>query len=106
MVVPVWMLSSLREYDLELGALLLRTMGYLKLRRDPVLREGLDFLLVQQQPDGRFGFLGREVARRRGAGARRDAVWALYVPITLCCLWALAEASNPRFVLLQLDRTP
>ncbi len=104
MVVPVWMLSCLREYDLELGALLLRTIGYLGLRRDHVVREGIDFLLVQQQPDGRFGFLGREVARLRTAGARRDAVWTLYVPITVCCLWAIAEASNPRFVLLRFDR--
>jgi len=104
MVAPVWMLSCLREYDLELAALLLRTMGYLKLRRDRVLREGIDFLLEQQQPSGRFGFLARDLAGLR-AGARRGAVWALDVPITVCCLWAIAEASNPGFVLLQLDRT-
>jgi hypothetical protein len=104
MVAPVWMLSCLREYDLELGALLLRTMGYLKLRQDRVFREGIDFLLEQQQPAGRFGFLARDLAGQR-AGARRDAAWALYVPITVCCLWAIAEASNPGFVLLQIDRT-
>ena len=103
-VVPVWMLACLREYDLELGALLLRTMGYLRLRRDRVFREGLAFLLVQQQPDGRFGFLARDVARRRAAARRRDAVHALHLPLTVCCLWAIAEASNPRFVLLRLDR--
>ncbi|MGH7387889.1 MAG: DUF6895 family protein [Candidatus Rokuibacteriota bacterium] len=100
-VVPVWMLARLREYDLELGALLLRTMGYLKLRRDLVFREGLRFLLVQQQPDGRFGFVARDLGGQASA-RRRDAIHALHLPTTVCCLWAIAEASNPQFVLLRL----
>ena len=65
--LPVILLASLRAYDLEIGSLVLRTLGYLGTPETPAVRNARQFLLMQQQRDGRFGYLAKE----RAASARQ-----------------------------------
>lgn len=100
-VLPVWMLYYLRQHNLEIGTLLLRTMNYLHLQGDPAFQMGLNFVLAQQQPDGRFGFLAPEISQLRSTKPQLDEVLELYLPITISCLWAIAEVTNPDFILFR-----
>lgn len=98
-VLPVWMLSYLRQHNLEIGTLLLRTMNYLHLCEDIAYKIGHNFVLAQQQLDGRFGFFAPEISQLRSIKPRFDEIFDLYLPITVSCLWAIAEATNPDFTL-------
>ena len=97
-VIPVWMLCYLRQYNLEMGTLLLRTMNYLHLQ-DIAFSTALNFVLMQQQPDGRFGFLGPEASQLRSTKPQFNEEFDLYLPLTVSCLWAIAETTNPDFIL-------
>ncbi len=98
-VLPVWMLYYLRQHNLEIGTLLLRTMNYLHLRDDFAFQMSLNFILAQQQLDGRFGFFAPEISQLQSFKPHFDNIFALYLPITLSCLWAIAETTNPHFIL-------
>lgn len=98
-VLPVWTLFYLRQYNLEMGTLLLRTMNYLHLREDIAFQECLNFVLAQQQLDGCFGFLAPEVSRLQSNKSDFNDAFELYLPLTVSCLWAIAEATNPDFIL-------
>lgn len=97
--LSVWMLYYFRKYNLEIGTLLLRTMNYLHLRGDRAFQMGLNFVLAQQQPDGRFGFLAPEVFHLRSTKPDFDETFDLYLPLTVSCLWAIAEVTDPDFIL-------
>lgn len=86
----VVMLDALRRYDLVTGALLLRTLCYLRAQGGRAVRCAVSFLLAQQRPDGRFGYLAMEAGRVR-AELNLDPDAELYLPMTVACLWALAE---------------
>jgi hypothetical protein len=96
-VIPCWFLFYLRQYNLELGTPVFRAAVYLNLPPNRAMRESLDFLVAQQQPDGRFGFLGPDLHKLRSAKAGLNSTWDVYLPITVSCLWAIAEATNPSF---------
>lgn len=89
------LLDALRNYDLEAGTLLLRTLRYLGARQRRFIRLAADYLSAQQQEDGRFGYLGREIIKMRNP--RLDADVEIYLPITVSVLWALAETLAPGF---------
>ena len=88
-----------RQYNLEIGTLLLRSTNYLGLRADRAFQMGLTFVLAQQQVDGRFGFLAPEISRLRSIKPNLDDVFDIYLPLTVSCLWAIAEATYPTFIL-------
>lgn len=97
--LPIWMLYYLRQHNLEIGASLLRAMSYLHLQEDRAFQMGLNFILAQQQLDGRFGFLGPEISQLQSANAHFDEIFQLYLPLTISCLWTIAEATAPGFTL-------
>lgn len=101
--LPIWMLSYLRQYNLEVGAWLLRTMNYLHMKEDKAFHMGLRFICEQQQIDGYFGFLSLEISKLRAGKVNSsfDEVLDLYLPLTLSCLWTIAEAILPNFVLFR-----
>lgn len=101
--LPIWTLFYLRQYNLEMGALLLRTMSYLHMKEDTAFQMGLSFICDQQQLAGYFGFLGLEVSKLRmgKVNSSFDEVLDLYLPLTLSCLWTIAEAIPPNFVLFR-----
>jgi hypothetical protein len=90
------LLQVLRQHDLVAGGLLLRSLGYLGARRDRSISCASSFLRAQQQPDGRFGYLAME-ARQAEVAFGADPVTELYLPITVSCVWALAETLGGGF---------
>ena len=98
-VLPVILLESLRRYKLEFGALVLRTIGYSHLPCDKHIRLAIQFLIDQQQSDGRFGYLAIESAHiGRSTGLSQVQIdRRLCLPVTLACLWSLVEALAPKF---------
>lgn len=97
--LPIWMLYYLRKYNLEAGTLLLRAMNYLHLQEEPAFQMSINFVLAQQQPDGHFGFLAPEISQFRLTNPHFDEVSELYLPLTISCLWTIAEATVPDFIL-------
>jgi hypothetical protein len=90
------LLQVLRQHDLVAGGLLLRSLGYLGAWRDRSISCASSFLRAQQQPDGRFGYLAME-ARQAEVAFGADPVTELYLPITVSCVWALAETLGGGF---------
>jgi len=91
-----WTLNSLYEYKLDLGAFLGRTLSYLDSVDSPTLNEVYQFILFQQQPDGRFGYLANEASKmksKKDFNEKND----LYLPVTVSCLWTIAEMRNSKF---------
>jgi hypothetical protein len=96
----IWSLtkSYLHSYDLPLGCKLLRAAVHLDLASAEAadLGDAVGFLLLHHRPSGAFGYLGAEeevVKARIGEGfsPERD----LYLPVSVHCLWALAETTSP-----------
>ena len=92
--ISIWMLHAFRRYNIELGTLLLRTMKYLNIQNNRSFETGLDFILAQQHPDGHFGYFAQEVPKIRSSRPDFDELQDLYLPITLSCLWTIAEANS------------
>src|SRR6266508_2746421 len=84
--LPIVLLQSLRSYDLDTAAMLVRTSRYLRMRSSGRIQEGIAFLVDQQ---------------KRG---RLDEVLTLYLPVTSTCAWALAEVLSDQCVLFARPR--
>lgn len=95
-LLPTLLVRSLRDQDLELGAELLRTTGYVGAPADGMIRRSAGFIAAQQRPDGRFGYVGAELARSAG-DVVVDEVIDVYLPLTVSCLWSLAEVLVPGY---------
>jgi len=87
-------MHSLRRYDLPRGCELLRAASALGLSRAEGFRACMDFLRLHQRPEGAFGFFGAEERRLREAAPQVSVETELYLPVTLECLWALAEGAE------------
>ena len=80
--------SHLRNLDFMQGCNLLRAAAYLDYT-DVNRMTCLDWLLLQQRPSGEFGFF-ESISIQNAKGT--DALTALHLPLTLECLWTLAES--------------
>jgi hypothetical protein len=89
-------LHSLSEYNLDLGLQLLRVMNYLHEQKSRSFQQSLDFVLWQQQTDGKFGFFSPEISNLPVTSEINDSLM-LYLPITTSAIWTLTEISNPSF---------
>jgi hypothetical protein len=85
-------LERLRRYDLILACVVLRGAAAVALPDDPDLEEAALLLSRQQRPDGAFGFFARP-----GPAEDPAAALALYLPVTLHCLWTIAALTRPDF---------
>lgn len=99
LVLPHVLIQSLRDYDLETGAVLLRAMSHMAIAKSRDVSAAIGFLVQQQREDGRFGFFSSETARIHEGQKSFDDLTQLYLPITLSCLWSLAEVLIPGFSL-------
>ena len=92
-VLPALLLQTLRSYDLDTGAMLLRTARYLDLPSRGRLDECVSFIMDQQTREGRFGFYAIERAAIRESSDLPDFDddLSLHLPVTSSCAWALAE---------------
>ncbi len=88
-------ITACRRYDLLRASSLLR-LGWAiadsRGRAQRTLRQGLDFLALNQRADGAFGLFGPELAQRRTElGAAADDPRTL-LPLSVDCLCTFAEA--------------
>lgn len=106
-ILPIILLQSFRDYRLETGAILLRTLRYMRVPRNKTLRLAIEFLIDQQRSDGRFGYFAIETDEISSLENHQefDSIRQLYLPITLSCLWALAETAVPGFRLFMLPKS-
>jgi hypothetical protein len=89
-------LQSLREYDIALAAIVLRTIAYLQVPTSRWLEHAVRYLESQQQCDGRFGYFAASSAKyTTQADVTIDT--DLFVPITVSCLWTISEMRTPGF---------
>ncbi|GLV59270.1 hypothetical protein KDH_60970 [Dictyobacter sp. S3.2.2.5] len=100
-LLPILMLDSFRDYNLEAGMQILRSMRYLHLYDHKSRGAGLNFLLAQQQADGRFGFLSHELTQLNPEEQQASPDLYVYLPLTVSFLWTVAETAHPQFVLAQ-----
>lgn len=100
-LLPCALFHTLRTYDLDLGARVLRTMRYSGLGSLQAFRLGTAFLVDQQESNGRFGRLTKEALALTESGyiAPAEVEARLYLPITVNCLWSLAECTSDDFTL-------
>jgi hypothetical protein len=101
-VLPPILVQTLKEYDLDLGGRVLRAMSYCGFECLPTFNAALEFLVYQQHPSGRFGYLAKEAAAlsESGTAPLEEIEERLYLPITVSCLWSLAESAFDGFRLL------
>jgi hypothetical protein len=92
-VLECLMMAALRRYNLELANTLFRSLLYLGKREGLALRTALQFMLNSHNADGSFGFFDEEIKQLRKDGPEPYASLRIYLPVSLACLWTLAEAS-------------
>jgi hypothetical protein len=83
-----------RAYDIVTAAKLVRSGVYLRCEND-ALADQIEFIMLQHRPEGGYGyFAAQETAVRQSVGSAFSADRDLYLPVTLSCLWTLAEATT------------
>lgn len=92
-VLECLMMAALRRYKMELGSTLLRSLFYLGKREGLAIRTALQFILNSHNADGSFGFFDEEIKQLRKDGPEPYASLRIHLPVTLSCLWTLAEAN-------------
>lgn len=107
LVLQPVLLDLLRRGDLDTAAPVLRALRYLRLTRGRTVRAAIPTIIRQQQPSGKFGYF-TEMARAASddEAVARNLDLGLHLPITVSCLWALAETTVPGFSVLNRTRRP
>jgi uncharacterized protein DUF6895 len=83
---------SLRQYNFLTACKLLRALAYLGAAEGEPYDDCIRFLLLNQRSEGAFGFFGPEEGKLRNVASQEFSVdFDLYLPVTVSCLWALAE---------------
>jgi hypothetical protein len=91
-MLPALALSYARDWDIECSCALLRACAYLHISDAPACLWTRDWLLDQQQSDGRFGFVTQP-------GETEEADWSLSIGPTVSAVWAIAELNHTGFIL-------
>lgn len=99
------LLDLLRRGDIDTGAPLLRTLRYLRLTRSRTARAAAATVSGQQQPSGKFGYFTGLARAASDDATARDLDLGLHLPITVSCLWSLAETTVPGFSVLAPARS-
>jgi hypothetical protein len=87
-------LQLLKTYEFRLGCLLLRALVYIGERETLAMRTARAFIIENQEIDGSFGFLAPEITALSAKSIDYNSL-NLQLPVTLACLWTLAE-TNPK----------
>jgi hypothetical protein len=95
--LPPIMFACFRNYKIEVGARLLRTLNYLGIR-GRALEEGVAFLVFQQRSTGAFGYLNPLAKESAERYLGREV--AFFLPMTLVSLWTLGECTTQKGALL------
>jgi hypothetical protein len=90
-VLRMLCVSYARNFDIQMVCRLLRTCAYLGIAETIQCTWAREWLLHQQQPDGRFGLLEVEASR---AGRTLDTL-DLYFVSTVEAVWTITELASP-----------
>jgi hypothetical protein len=100
-VLECLMMAALRRYNMELAGTLLRSLLYLGKREGLAIRTALQFILNSHNADGSFGFFDEEIKQLRKDGPEPYASLRIHLPVSLSCLWTLAEANLENYRLFR-----
>jgi len=89
-LLPRLAFSYARDWDIEVASSVMRACVYLNCEREPACQWTLEWLLDQQQADGRFGLLQAE-AKKCGWSAED---WCPHFDRTVHALWTLSELTG------------
>lgn len=96
MILPTLAFSYARDWDIECSCALLRACAYLHISDAPACRWTRDWLLDQQQSDGRFGLVTQP-------SETEEAGWSLSVGPTVSAVWAITELNHTGFIFRSPD---
>lgn len=99
--------DACRRYDLLRASTLLRTGQWMAPDDGParrILRGCARYLMFNQREDGAFGLLGPELAARGDRLGTEGDDESLLLPVTVGCVWALAEGLTDWRLLEELGR--
>jgi hypothetical protein len=100
-VLECLMMAALRRYNIELASTLLRSLLYLGKREGLAVRTAIQFILNSHTADGSFGFFDEEIKQLRKDGPEPYASLRIQLPVSLSCLWTLAEANLDNYRLFR-----
>lgn len=92
-VLECLMMATVRRYNLELAGTLLRSLLYLGKKDGLAISTTLQFILCSHNATGSFGFFDEEIKQLRKDGPEPYASLRIHLPVSVSCLWALAEAN-------------
>jgi hypothetical protein len=101
-VLPLLCVSYARSFDVEAVCRLLRACAYIGVAGSTQCRWAREWLLHQQQSDGRFGLLDLEAQR---GGWSSEPVDLNLLP-TMEALWSLTELTSPGILVRSRDVFP
>jgi|GEM_PF-6988183 len=96
-VLPPIMFACFREYNIDMGAHILKTLNYLGVQ-GRAWEEGVAFLVFQQRSTGAFGYLNPLAKESAELYLDRDV--RFFLPMTLVSLWTLGECTTQKGALL------
>jgi hypothetical protein len=88
---------ALRMYDWTRGCRTLRALGYLALDSGASFDACISYMILHQTRSGAFGFLGREANQFKIRRMGKSFDVAVRIPLTVDCLWTLAEVGDTRW---------
>jgi hypothetical protein len=100
-VLEAVLMEALKRYDLEFACRLLRSLGYLSETVSPAMRMARDFLLMNQDVSGCFGFFDAEIRQLEADIQEEHAGLKVLLPTAVACLWALGEAACSDYRMLR-----
>lgn len=86
------MMHFLQKYKLETACNFLRVLSYLKTEESLSIRTARHFIFTNQEFEGSFGFIDKQVRYISLKTSEPQALLQLKIPMTLTCLWSLAES--------------
>ena len=94
-------MAGLQEYDFDFACRALRARTYLSNGGRLAKKTARRFLLSNQDFDGSFGFFDREIELLRSKSRRPDPRVRVKMPVTLACLWTIAEMEPSNYRLFR-----
>lgn len=95
-ILPALAFSYARDWDIECSCALLRACAYLHISDAPACRWTRDWLLDQQQSDGRFGLVTQ-------LSETEEATWSSSAGPTVSAVWGIAELNHTGFIFSSPD---
>ncbi len=91
-VIESIMMNCLQQYKLEKACNFLRVLSYLGREDSLAIRTAQQFIFTNQEFEGGFGFFDKQIKLLSSKVPEQQARLQIKIPISLTCLWTLAES--------------